>query len=332
LIGRFLRTSVALLACVVAAPQCFADVFRPAYLEIREVDDERYDVLLEVPAQDDGRRLAIEVRFPDGTVDVEPRVSELEAGKHIARWRIERAGGLIGQRIEITGRAVGVTDMLARIERRDGTSQVASLPVGRASFVVEPPLGITDVAATYFVLGVEHILAGVDHLLFVLSLLLIVRGFNRVALTVTAFTVAHSLTLVAATFGVVNVPGPPVEAVIALSIVFVAAEAVRWRGGAPSLTARVPWVVAFGFGLLHGLGFAGALAEIGLPQQAIPLALLAFNVGVELGQLLFVVAILAIRATCEQLRFRQPAWMPALPAYAIGTVGMFWVAERIASF
>ena len=145
-------------------------------------------------------------------------------------------------------------------------------------------------ARTYLVLGVEHILLGIDHLLFVLALLLVVKGAGRVVATVTAFTVAHSITLAAATLGLVRVPGPPVEAVIALSIVFVAAEIVHGAQGRPGLTARWPWLVAFTFGLLHGFGFAGALGEIGLPQNAIPLALFFFNVGVELGQLLFVAA------------------------------------------
>ena len=169
-------------------------------------------------------------------------------------------------------------------------------------------------------------------MLFVLSLLLIVRGFKRIALTVTAFTLAHSLTLAAATLGLVNVPPAPVEAVIALSIVFVASEVVRGLRGMSCLTARAPWIVAFGFGLLHGFGFAGALAEVGLPQKAIPLALLAFNVGVEIGQLLFVAAVLAAGALLMRLPWRAPVWAKWAPAYAIGTVAMFWVAERVASF
>jgi hydrogenase/urease accessory protein HupE len=222
--------------------------------------------------------------------------------------------------------------VLARVERLDGTSQVESLFSGRASFVVEPPVGLAEATWTYLRLGVEHILAGLDHLLFVLSLLLIVRGFERIALTITAFTIAHSITLAAATLGFVSLPGPPVEAAIALSIVFVAAEAVRRLRGAHSFAVHAPWVVAFAFGLLHGLGFAGALAEVGLPQRAIPLALLAFNVGVELGQLAFVAAVLAAGSLLARLPLRAPAWTRALPAYAIGAIGMFWVAERIASF
>jgi hydrogenase/urease accessory protein HupE len=181
------------------------------------------------------------------------------------------------------------------------------------------------------VLGVEHILGGIDHLLFVLALLLVVRGGRRIVATVTAFTAAHSLTLAAATLGWVHVPGPPVEATIALSIVFVAAEVVRGLRGRPGLAARAaraPWLVAFAFGLLHGLGFAGALAEVGLPQKAIPVALLTFNIGVETGQLLFVGAVLAGAWAAKRLVPRLPAWSRYAPAYAIGGTATFWTIQR----
>jgi hydrogenase/urease accessory protein HupE len=327
--------ALAALACIAAVlvpPLASADVFRPAYLELRELRGERYDVLLKVPSQGGELRLALDVRFPEGTVDIEPRRSQFVADGYTERWRIERPGGLVGAQVEIVGRAAGVTDVLARVERLDGTSQVESLTPGRAAFVVEPSLGLAQTAVTYLVLGVEHILGGIDHLLFVLSLLLIVKGVKRIALTITAFTLAHSLTLAAATLGFVHVPGPPVEAAIALSIVFVAAEVVRGLRGAPGLTARAPWLVAFVFGLLHGFGFAGALAEVGLPQKAIPIALLTFNVGVELGQLAFVAAVVAVAAMCARLPARLPRWSASVPPYAIGVIAMFWVAERVASF
>jgi hydrogenase/urease accessory protein HupE len=200
-----------------------------------------------------------------------------------------------------------------------------------------------EVARTYLKLGIEHILGGIDHLLFVLALLLLVRGWRRVLATVTAFTVAHSLTLAAATLGFVQVPQKPVEAVIALSIVFVAAEILRLRGrpdGAASVSARWPWIVAFTFGLLHGFGFAGALGEVGLPPNAIPVALLFFNVGVEVGQLLFIGAVFAVVACARWIMRRLDVAFPprpaellrALPAYAIGSVAMFWVIQRIALF
>jgi hydrogenase/urease accessory protein HupE len=197
---------------------------------------------------------------------------------------------------------------------------------------IEAAAGVREVAWSYLVLGVEHILGGLDHLLFVLALLLIVRGGKAIILTVTAFTVAHSVTLVAATLGWVQVPGPPVEAMIALSIVFVASEIVHGLQGRPSLTARAPWVVAFSFGLLHGFGFAGALAEVGLPQKAIPVALLTFNVGVEIGQLIFVGVALAAGRLLARSSVLRGRWMDYALPYAIGSVAMFWVIERVAAF
>jgi hydrogenase/urease accessory protein HupE len=202
----------------------------------------------------------------------------------------------------------------------------------RPRFTVEAATSTAAVAWSYLVLGIEHILGGVDHLLFVLALLLIVRGGKRILITITAFTLAHSITLVAATLRWVHIPGPPVEAMIALSIVFVAAEIVRGLRGSPGLTARAPWVVAFSFGLLHGLGFAGALAEVGLPQKAIPTALFTFNIGVEIGQLIFVAAALAVGSLLHRAPVRPRAWMPYAAPYAIGAVAMFWVIERVGAF
>jgi hydrogenase/urease accessory protein HupE len=185
-----------------------------------------------------------------------------------------------------------------------------------------------DAARRYVALGIEHILVGIDHLLFVLGLLLIVSGPWMLIKTITAFTLAHSITLALATLGFVDLPSGPVEAAIALSIVFLGAEILRARQGRPGLTTRRPWVVAFAFGLLHGLGFAGALTAIGLPPGEIPLALLFFNVGVEIGQLMFVAAFLALACVLRQLQVIWPRWAEPLPAYAIGTVAAFWFIER----
>lgn len=307
-----------------------ADVFRPAYLELREAGPGRYDVLWKVPAQGD-LRLAAYVSFPSGTTQTSPQ-GRFASGAYVERWQVVRDGGLVGQPIRIDGIASGVTDVIVRVERQDGTSQVERLLPTDPQFVVEAPQGTGEVAWSYLVLGVEHILGGIDHLLFVLALLLIVRGGKRIFYTITAFTVAHSITLVAATLGWVHVPGPPVEAMIALSIVFVAAEIVRGLRGKPSLTACAPWVVAFSFGLLHGFGFAGALAEVGLPQKAIPVALLMFNVGVEVGQLVFVGFALGVAALIARVPLRRPAWTNYVLPYAIGTVAMFWVIERVGQF
>ncbi len=177
---------------------------------------------------------------------------------------------------------------------------------------------------------------GIDHLLFILVLLILVNGTRRLVATVTAFTVAHSLTLAAATLGFVQVPQAPIEAAIALSIVFVACEIVHSRQGRPGLTERWPWLVAFVFGLLHGFGFAGALSDVGLPQDAIPVALLFFNLGVEVGQLLFIAAVLAVitlvRKHARSFVVSPPLWAWRVPPYAIGGVAAFWLVQRVTAF
>ena len=328
MIRRLLIAGCLLLTAAVST----ADVFRPAYLELRELGEDRYAVLWKIPSLGDGIRLSAFVTLPPATEKLtESRVTE-GRGARIERWEILHPGGLAGKKIRIEGRAVGVTDVIARIERLDGSSQVERLSMQNPEFTVKPPAEAREVAWTYTVLGVEHILGGIDHLLFVLALLLVVHGTRRIFWTVTAFTAAHSLTLAAATLGWVHVPGPPVEAIIALSIVFVASEVVHGLRGAPGLTSRAPWVVAFSFGLLHGFGFAGAPAEVGLPQNAIPLALFTFNIGVELGQLLFIALVLPVRKVVDRLTLRDAAWLPWAAAYGIGTVASFWTVQRIADF
>ena len=328
--ARTLRSAFALLVSAFACC-AHADVFRPAYLELREAGANRYDVMWKVPAQGD-MRLAVHVRFPEGAAQITSPQGMFVGDAYVERWRIARPGGLVGKSVRIEGIASGVTDVIVRIERQDGTSQVERVLPDNPQFTVKAPAGTGEVAWSYLVLGVEHILGGVDHLLFVLALLLIVRGGKRILLTITAFTVAHSITLVSATLGWMHVPGPPIEAMIALSIVFVAAEIVHALQGKPGLTARAPWIVAFSFGLLHGFGFAGALAEVGLPQKAIPVALFTFNVGVELGQLIFVGFALAARSVIVRLPMPQRTWAPYALPYAIGAVAMFWVIERVGAF
>lgn len=324
-----LAVAVILLLCVTVAG---ADVFRPAYLEVSELGNDEYAVLWKVPTSGSDGRLAAYLRLPEGTEVIDgPRVVA-SGDSLIERSRIRFAGGLAGQTLVIEGSAVGATEVIARVERLDGSSQVERLPIELPQFVIQAPQGIGAVAWSYFVIGVEHILGGTDHLLFVLALLLIVRGSKRIIVTVTAFTLAHSVTLAAATLGWVHVPGPPVEAIIALSIVFVASEVVHVRQGRTSLTEQAPWVVAFSFGLLHGFGFAGALAEVGLPQAAIPLALLTFNVGVEVGQLLFVAVVLAVRTVGTRFLRGDANWLPVATAYGIGSVAAFWTIERVFGF
>jgi hydrogenase/urease accessory protein HupE len=318
-----------------------ADELRPGYLELRQTTSDNYDLLFKIPALGDELRLAIYVRLPEDTRDVTPRRSAFSGGAYTERRKIRRAGGIAGEMVSIEGLSVTTTDVLVRIESLGGATQTERLSPTKTSFVVQTAPGAWEVASTYLRLGVEHILFGFDHLLFVLALVILVRDWRRVALTVTAFTVAHSFTLAAATLGFVKVPGPPIESSIALSIVLVAAEIVNARRGKPSLTARWPWLVAFCFGLLHGFGFAGALAEVGLPHHAIPVALLFFNLGVEAGQLLFVAAILTtgwIVGRLFSLRF-EPARVEQMAcgldtaaAYAIGAVAAYWLFERTATF
>ena len=181
-------------------------------------------------------------------------------------------------------------------------------------------------------MGTTHILEGLDHLLFLLTLLLIVTGLWPILKTVTAFTLAHSLTLALATLGMVSLPPAPTEAVISLSIMLLAVEVVRKNAGETTLSERFPWLVAFTFGLVHGLGFAGALSEIGVPQNEVPLALLMFNAGVETGQVMFVIAVSVLLAGLHQLHGRAGLWVARASPYAIGGVAAFWTLQRIGSF
>ena len=373
----FLRSALSACSCLILfllfSSPAFAHEVRPAYLELRQTGPDTYDALWKVPGLGDNLRLGLYVEMPAGCTNVTtPRASMIN-NAFTERWTVQRPGGFSGGTIHIAGLSATMTDVLVRLERLDGTTQVTRLTPSAPSFVVEAAPRPMQVAATYLKLGVEHILLGIDHLLFVLALLILVKGARRLIATVTAFTLAHSLTLAGATLGFVHVPGPPVEAAIALSIVFVAAEILRMRGGArpvpgrsgfdgnrsveenwnessgfvaaatgdrsrsvPSLTSRAPWIVAFTFGLLHGFGFAGALGEVGLPQSAIPVALLFFNVGVEVGQLLFIASVFAIIALARQVSRRsgmsQPVWAWRVPPYAIGSLAMFWVIQRIAAF
>jgi hydrogenase/urease accessory protein HupE len=330
------RLGALLLLGISLALPAAADDFRPAYLQLRQVDATTYDVLWKLPALDESTTLKLRPQFPPGAQVITPPSSSYAAGTAVQRWRMQIDGGLTGKSIEFPNLAATRIDVLVRVERSDGTSQVGRVLPLAPSFLVTASPGAFEVAQTYTVLGIEHILAGLDHLLFVLALLLLVQGTRRLIATITAFTVAHSLTLFAATLGWLNLPSPPVEAVIALSIVFLAGEIVHARQGRPGLTQRRPWIVAFSFGLLHGLGFAGALAEVGLPPLSIPTALLFFNVGVEIGQLIFIAVVLGAIAVARRialrLKFEAPSWWWRVPPYAIGGIASFWLVQRVAAF
>ena len=271
------RALLLLVLVVTLAPGVSAHEIRPGYLELRQTGPETYDALWKVPGQGEDLRLGIYVELPASCTNVtEPRRAMVNAA-FTERWTVKCAGGLTGGTIHIAGLSATVIDVLVRLERLDGSSQVTRLTPSTPSFVVAAPAGALGVARTYTVLGVEHILSGVDHLLFVLALIIITSGGWKLVKTVTAFTVSHSITLTLATLGYVHVPQRPVEAVIALSIVFVASEIVHARAGRHGLTARAPWVVALTFGLMHGLGFASGLSDAGLPDGHIPTALLVLQ-------------------------------------------------------
>jgi hydrogenase/urease accessory protein HupE len=304
---------------------------RPAYLELREENSGDFSVLLKTPMQGDAR-LALTAVFSGKVENITPIISRPTGDAMIQTWHLRAIEPLAGQKVLIRGLSNTMTDALVRIEFADGGAWVERLTPGSPEAIIPRTPSRWVTAATYLKLGIEHILLGFDHLLFVLALLIITEGTWRLIKTITAFTVAHSITLALASLGFVHVPPPPVEAAIALSIAFVAVEIVHARQGRRSLAAQAPWLVAFVFGLLHGFGFAGALNQIGLPAGQIPVALLFFNIGVEVGQLVFVGAVLAVVALIGSRRLSLPAWVKLVPPYAIGTIAMFWVIERVAAF
>jgi hypothetical protein len=322
-----------LLAAVIPAR---ADEFKPAYLQLTQLDQDTYDVLWKIPAIDEATTLKVKPQFPDGTEGLTPVRSTFSRGVTVQRWRVRVPGGLDGKAIRFSQLSETRIDVLARLVRPDGSVQLERILPVSPRFVAKPRPGSLEVVTTYTVLGIEHILTGFDHLLYILAMLILVGGWRRIVVTMSAFTATHSLTLTAAALGWVHVPQPPVEACIALSILFVAREIVQLQRGQPGITARWPWVVSFTFGLMHGFGFAGALAEVGLPQSSIPIALLFFNLGVEIGQLLFVGAVLMLIAlgwkALRQLRLPQPVWLSRGAPYAIGAVASFWMIQRLAKF
>jgi hydrogenase/urease accessory protein HupE len=322
---------LALLSSLFATP-LQAHESRPAYLQLKQTDRETYDVLWKVPGQGEERRLALDVAFVPEVTTLGSAYDTVTTDAFVRRWRVRRKGGLDGTVVRIDGLDGTLTDVLVRLERLDGTTRTLRVVPASPSFVVQRAPGNWEIARTYLSLGLEHILRGADHLLFVLALVLLVKNVRTLIGTITAFTAAHSLTLAAATLGWVHVPSPPVEAAIALSILFLALEITRASGEHSSLTVRKPWLFAFAFGLLHGLGFAGALGEVGIPVNAIPLALLFFNVGVEVGQASFIAVALVAIAGLRRVPQSQNARLIRVPAYAIGSLAAYWTLDRVFAF
>jgi hydrogenase/urease accessory protein HupE len=311
-----------------------ADAHRlqPAYLEIIEQNTGKFSILWKRPYVS-GKPMDISPQLPARCSNItEPSVQALTSGA-VERWLVDCGeNGLKNESIVIEGLPATQTDTLLRIQSIDGSMHTTLLRPASSSFLVPAKPSKLKVAGSYLVLGIEHILGGFDHLLFVLGLLLIVRRTMLLIKTITSFTLAHSVTLAMATLGFVHVPQAPVEAVIALSIIFLASELSKQQRGETGLTTKAPWLVALCFGLLHGFGFAGALTEVGLPQSDIPLSLLFFNVGVEVGQLMFVAGVLCVTWIIKKMKLQWPVWVEHGPAYTIGSLAAFWFIQRTVSF
>jgi hydrogenase/urease accessory protein HupE len=325
------RLALSLAGQLVLALSAQAHELRPAYLEMRETVPETFSVLWRVPARGD-LRLALDVRLPASCHTLAEPTRSGELDTFVDRWTTVCAGGLAGQAIAIEGLQSTMTDVLARLEYRNGAVELVRLTPETPRVALAGVQSVWQVARTFFMLGVEHILTGYDHLLFVLVMILLIRDRWVLVKTVTAFTLAHSITLAGASLGYFSLPQKPVEAAIALSIAFLAAELIKARPRDHSLVKSYPWVVAFLFGLLHGFGFAGALRETGLPHTDLPLALATFNLGVEAGQLLFIAAALAAIRMLGAVVVVPTRPARLTTAYLIGTISMVWVIERLGNF
>ena len=325
----FIRTLFLLITLFVSVK---ADIIRPAYLEMIQKSSQSYEVLLKVPVKEH-KEVPVTVEIIDGCKVKSSHSKHYVNGSWIDRFTLECVQSLKGKIIKVQGLENTKMDLLLRLEFLDNSSQSILLNPLHNAYKVMKDASSMQIIQTYTWLGITHILMGFDHLLFVFALLLIVKNVRRLLWTITAFTLAHSITMAGATLGFIHVPQQPVEAIIALSILFLAMEIVRENQGKIGLASRYPWLIAFIFGLLHGFGFAGALAEIGLPQQAISLALIFFNIGVELGQLMFVSVVVLLALFIQKLDY--PSIMKKVKiimVYGIGSISAFWMIERISAF
>jgi len=305
-----------------------ADELRPAYIEMTEQAPGQWSLLWKASANSRLGQTG-EIIIPDNCRIEGEQQREYAGSNILTRLALRCDGSVQGNSIGLKGLELSTTDALVRIAPIDSAMQTLRLTPDQPTATLAKPSIISNVAATYTILGVEHILLGFDHLFFVLALVLLLKGDWLVAKTVTTFTIAHSLTLVGSTLGLLSLPPQPVEAVIALSIIFLAIEVVKAKPDEIRLSERFPWIVAFLFGLLHGFGFAGALAEIGLPEGDVPLALLTFNLGVEIGQLVIVAVALA---ALHVIRKFQGLWLQPTKtamAYGIGIISTYWFIERV---
>lgn len=330
--------ALALLGSVTKPHEPQAHALDPAYLDLKVLPDASWKVYFRVPDVQ-GHPMDLNLDFGSNCVSDPPPAPLFDGRGWSATWRIQCKNGLSGTLLKMSGLENTKTDALVRCELAPDLTATWRLIPAAPSFVVPQRPGAEQVFLSYFGLGVEHILLGWDHLLFVFALFILISNRRRLVATITAFTLAHSVTLGLVALEFLHVPGAPVEAIIALSIIFLAAEIVYQTRGRRHLTGRAPWLIAFGFGLVHGLGFGGALKDIGLPDHEVASALLAFNIGVEAGQLAFVaflagVARAARTFSVEVLVNSSTGKQKGLVllAYGIGGPSAFWFLERIAAF
>jgi hydrogenase/urease accessory protein HupE len=316
------------LCWMLAAGSASGHAFAPSLLEIREIDGGQAEVRWKQPAIRVSGSSLFPI-LPPGCHERGKHGAHTEDTGIIETWTIECQNNLVGREVRVEGIAESRANVLLRLVLADGRSVRHVLTADAPSFVVPEREGKLSVLTGYGRIGVEHILTGFDHLLFVLGLVLLVRGGRRLVWTVTAFTLGHSVTLALAVLGWMHVPQQPIEAGIALSIYVLAVQLAPFRPRKPSLMTQFPWLMAGLFGLLHGLGFAGALAEVGLPDGEIPLALFSFNVGIEFGQLLFVGVVLSMWMGLRALPLRWPAPAAYVPVYAMGSLAVFWFLQRV---
>jgi hydrogenase/urease accessory protein HupE len=306
-----------------------ADELRPGYLEMSEHSAGDWRIAWKLPLAQPPTGEIAAPELPANCRFASEVRQGFVGGAILGNAQVQCTGNVAGGIIGVPALS-GPGDMLVRIAPLGQPIQVHRLTAVQPAATITGPASTWQVLGSYFMIGVDHILTGWDHLLFVIALVLLLRRPRPVVMAATAFTLAHSLTLAGAALGFLSMPQRPVEALIALSIVFLAVEILRKPGAGPSLTLRFPWVIALLFGLLHGFGFAGALGAIGLPEGEIVPALLAFNVGVEAGQICVIIAVLAVLAVVRQLA--EPAVQLGIrfAAYAIGITGAYWLVDRIA--
>ncbi|CAA6819191.1 MAG: membrane protein, putative [uncultured Sulfurovum sp.] len=308
------------------------DILKPAYLEVIQKKQNTYKILLKLPVEGDKKPL-VNVKSIEDCEEKNIRIISSINASYLKRYDLICNENLKGKVLEIEGLEDSRMDLLLRLEFLDNSSQSVLLNASQNSYFVQEDASSLQIIQTYTWLGITHILMGFDHLLFVFLLLLIVKNMRLLLWTISAFTLAHSLTIAGATLGLVHLPQQPVEAIIALSILFLALEIVYASRGKVGLTLQYPWLIAFIFGLLHGFGFAGALAEIGLPAQAITLALVFFNIGVEVGQLIFVAMVMLLALPLRHLvAVKSMKKLEMLVVYAIGGLAAFWTIERVLAF